>query len=260
MRSQRVNNKIEIIFNYLGICTLFLIHFFHPLKVYSLDEKFPLMRFYLESDASYSIDYHQKAMSSCKVDIEQVEVNDNENTTKKRFNEIKKWCEQDTTFYQLKKLQFSGCNWENKVPESPIRGLGPLVEQMKKEFTIKNLEVSLKKQVLFCRGELVIPGVKKTVTLEGLCAPVDSSKVSTQGLSDFNKNPIVSFLKATNISNPLQASIDSSLKIRNEKLALKIALAIPVPWKVSQDISYLLSAQGLKKCESLKSKRKISSR
>lgn len=252
MKLQR--SSIEIIFKYLGACTLFTIYFFHPLKVYSLDEKFPLMRIYLESDSSYSIDYHQKAMSSCKVDVEQVEMSDDVNATKKRFDEIKRWCEQDTTFYQFKKIKFSGCNWNNQTPESPVRDLGPLVEQMKKEFTIKNLEVSFKKQVLFCRGELVIPGVKKTITLEGLCAPVDSSKVNTQGLSDFNKNPIVSFLKPVDVVNPLQTSIDSSINFENERLTLKIALAIPVPWKVSQDISYLLSAQGSKKCERFQSK------
>jgi len=239
--------KIVSIF---GLYTLVIL--FYGLKIFAADEKFPLARFYLESDTSYSIDYNQKAIKSCKIEVDNgTEGIDVSSANQNRFNEIKKWCQHDNIFYRFRNLKVSDCEWEDQNPESPIKSLGPFVEQMKKGFAIKNLEVLFQNKFLICRGDLLVPGVEKATKIEGLCAPVNSSKISAQGLPDFNKNPIISFFKLEDRSSALQKSIDSMVKFDKEKLSLKISLAIPVPWKISQDISYLLSEQGMKKCDSV---------
>jgi hypothetical protein len=243
---------------YVVLAKLFLVPFVLSLSlnVYgSAEAQQPIVRYYLERSSSYSIDYHQAARKACRVDFEpEAEFKKNQDRLK-RTDEIRNWCSNDKVFYKFKRLNISDCQWENLVPESPIKSLGPLVENIKRALSISNLEVIFKNKLMMCRGDLIIPGSPKSVRIEGLCAPFEASNIQSQGLDEYKSNLLLGVFKTKERSNILQKSIDSSLIIDKEKISLSMNIAIPLPRKISQDISYLLSAQGQKKCEGDKAHR-----
>jgi len=249
------------------------------------DDKFPLARIYLENKSSFTgLDYNQTTSGGCQVDYEVDPAYQHYDQSLKRTVEIKKWCSQTKVFYRFKKIKYSGCQWLDQESQSSLKSLGVLVDRMKEEVLIKNLEVVFEDKLLLCRGDLVVPSKDSshstTVPVEGFCAPVASSEINTQGLPEFQKKPLVSFLKvpprllnddksqsrntsptappsSSRSAYPLQASIESELqkklgkniKIDPSEFYLKISLVLPVSWQVSQDVTYLLSKEGTEQCK-----------
>lgn len=249
------------------------------------DDRFPLARIFLENKSSFSgVEYNQTTSGGCRLDYEVDPTYLQRDQSLKRTVEIKKWCSQTKVFYRFKKIKYSGCQWSDQESQSSLKSLGPLVDRMKDEVLIKNLEVVFEDKLLLCRGDLVVSSKDQsnatTVPVEGFCAPVASTEINTQGLPELQKKPLVSFLKvpsnlanadklpssssspsSTTSSSPssylLQASIERELqkklgkstKMDSFEFFLKISLVLPVSWEVSQDITYLLSKEGAEKCK-----------
>lgn len=182
--------------------------------------------------------FHVRAQKNCDLQIK-------ENKQYLNFKIQKNPCMENRILFKYDELQFRRCDWNNEVPESPVKSLGIEIDHLKEKILLRNVEVYIDDQSVKCRADLVLTNAKQNLKIAGPCAPAE---VKYSQLSHYKSKPLVSYLEPVDKNNILQKSMDKILKLKTDQVGLVLVAAIPLPPSTSNYIQYLLSSQAERDC------------